>query len=208
MKKLLNPLVVSAFILVLMFGTLAHLMYGGCQTSKWHYIAQKYWIPKNMPKWMWESDRNMYEKFTIDDDYTGVWRDWYENGIISSRSVYLNGTYHGAHEMWFENGNTNFKVNYSNGVQFGKSQMWHENGIKNMEVVWGKTKQLSMSEWDIKGKFIFMSKYDKKSKQYTSTYFKEDLIIKKEYFDINDDFLKRELFEKGKVVKVEFKEFP
>ncbi|PCJ51601.1 MAG: hypothetical protein COA79_25740 [Planctomycetota bacterium] len=41
-KKLLNPLVVSAFVLVLVLGILGHLFYGSCQTSKYHYMCQAY----------------------------------------------------------------------------------------------------------------------------------------------------------------------
>ncbi|PCJ51818.1 MAG: hypothetical protein COA79_25225, partial [Planctomycetota bacterium] len=61
-KKLLNPLVVSAFIFVLLLGSIAHLMYGSCQTTKYHYMTQAYWMPE-------------YTPFLLSEEVNGVnWR--------------------------------------------------------------------------------------------------------------------------------------
>jgi len=74
-KKLLNPFVVSAFILVLVLGSLAHLMYGSCQTSKYHYMCQAYWMPDYLPGWMIvNAPLKDAEILWPKRSYSGVWR--------------------------------------------------------------------------------------------------------------------------------------
>ncbi|PCJ57746.1 MAG: hypothetical protein COA79_14770, partial [Planctomycetota bacterium] len=94
-KKLLNPLVVSAFIFVLMLGSLAHLMYGSCQTTKYHYLCQAYWMPEYLPGWM-------LSNIGTPIDYTGTWSVWGNFGL--ENTDYIDGVYHGKMTSWYANG--------------------------------------------------------------------------------------------------------
>ncbi|PCJ53568.1 MAG: hypothetical protein COA79_22665 [Planctomycetota bacterium] len=128
-KKLLNPLVVSAFVLVLMLGSFAHLMYGSCQTTKFHYICQAYWMPDYLPEWMiperglsLEDVRSMrtfsgfeqlYEdRIIVSDDYSGKWKAFYRDGSLKSEFLYNDGI-PVSEERWEENGKLSKDKHYS-----------------------------------------------------------------------------------------------
>ncbi|PCJ54064.1 MAG: hypothetical protein COA79_22205 [Planctomycetota bacterium] len=146
MKKLLNPLVVSAFIFVLVLGSIAHLMYGSCQTTKYHYIIQNYYMQEYFPQ------KLIFVKFStpfaghgdstieVSKNYNGLWYHWQKNGFLRSKMNYLKGQLHGKTETWgekkdaygvetFMNGNkTSLKI-YVEG-KLVMEEYWNDDGSR------------------------------------------------------------------------------
>ncbi|PCJ53327.1 MAG: hypothetical protein COA79_22890 [Planctomycetota bacterium] len=146
MKKLLNPLVVSAFIVTMLLGSLAHLMYGSCQTTKYHYMCQAYWMPDNLPGWMIlnPDDEGLY----VYDDYTDKWRTWYKEGVKMSSSEYLNGKRHGHSVSWYLNGTKHQVGNYANGMEYGVHKYWFRNGNLGVSEKFSQSgERISIENW-------------------------------------------------------------
>ncbi|PCJ60599.1 MAG: hypothetical protein COA79_08495 [Planctomycetota bacterium] len=70
-KSILNPWLVTLLIIGIIICSLAHLYYGPCQTSKWHYILQKYYCPE----WI-ETDLEFKK------EAHKRWRIWFKNGQL------------------------------------------------------------------------------------------------------------------------------
>ncbi|PCJ56727.1 MAG: hypothetical protein COA79_18150 [Planctomycetota bacterium] len=162
-KKLLNPLVVSAFIFVLLLGSVAHLMYGSCQSSKWHYIVQNYYTPSWVPfrdEYTFEvmAETNIGGLIFI-EDFTGIWKKWDKQGRKISLNTYINSIESGKQFEWYKSGAISIKKMCNNGLLISIEKR-NEDGTLNL----------------------------------------------KEYYDPKGKFLKRELFEKGKLVKTETEE--
>lgn len=64
----------------------------------------------------------------IDNNFTGLWRTWHDNGRIKSDCEYVNGKLHGYEKWWYENGQQKQKSNYVNGKLHGYTKVWYENG--------------------------------------------------------------------------------
>lgn len=111
-KKLSRRLVVSAFIFVLLLGSLAHLMYASCQTSKWHFIFQRYYVSAYMPDWL---NYDLGLSISYYSNYTGVWTTWHHNGAMKSQGEYLNLVPIGEHLGWWENGALKSSAKYVKG---------------------------------------------------------------------------------------------
>lgn len=148
------------FLIILFVGCIGHLMYGNCQSSKFHYLMQAYWMPQNAPilisknRYNDISEKNLVLK--VDEDYSGEWYWWPQHGGGYSRTNYLHG-----------------KKN-------GKSTGWDEFGNKLLEYEWVNNTLISEISWNQDG-----------------------TLNKKEYYNNNGEFQKRELFEKGKLIKTE-----
>ncbi|PCJ53815.1 MAG: hypothetical protein COA79_22380 [Planctomycetota bacterium] len=180
-KKLLNPLVVSAFILVLVLGSIAHLMYGSDQSSKYHYIIQSYYMPDYLPELMIKKRITDYERFNSSREFTGKWVSWYKNGVKFCEGEMGNGKEYGKSVIWFENGSKYVESEMNNGLINGKATIWYENGMKEFEGQCVDDLPLDVLKfWNQDG-----------------------TLNKKEYYDSKGKFQKRELFEKGKLVKTE-----
>jgi len=73
---------------------------GNTQWSKWIYIFQAYYWPKNG-----RMNSTGAEVF-IDppDGYTGYWRTWWPNGRLWWEGNFINGIASGKHLYWSEDG--------------------------------------------------------------------------------------------------------
>ena len=80
------------------------------------------------------------------ENYTGIWRDWYENGQIASEVYYSNGKPHGKCITWYENGVVKTKVfAISKGVE--KLVFYYGNGIKEREIHCKNGKKDGITRW-------------------------------------------------------------
>jgi len=235
MKTLLNPLIFSAFIVTMLLGSIAHLMYGNSQTSKWHYMAQRYWMPKYLPEklvddqlwWgyhsyssnnysipvifpnrlMFSIHQGTYSFQKIDLKYTGVWQAWDIDGELEHKGSFKNGIEHGLHNFYSKD-RLYYEGTWANGKKDGEHTAYYDNSRKNYVVNF----YLGNYSGDVKSWF-----YDG-TKEYEgqfsddfpvgihSEYNKDGTLNKKEYYDLKGNFQKRELFEKGKLVKTEVEE--
>ncbi|PCJ55058.1 MAG: hypothetical protein COA79_21210 [Planctomycetota bacterium] len=177
-KKLLNPIVVCVFILMLV--CIGHLMYGRCQTSKYHYMCQAHWMPRYLPKGMikyipeyWEIDKYFL-------NYTGTWRSWYEDG--EERGVYnfKKGYWVGKSKEWYLDGRLHSIIDCNQLNKTTKFEQWYKNGNKSFIKIYRAGKYISKVHWN-----------------------KDGSLNMKEYYDTKGNSQKRELFEKGKLVGTE-----
>lgn len=208
-RKLLNPIYVGTFILVLVLGSLAHLMYGSCQTTKYHYIAQRYWMPDYLPEWLLKNNRHEFGNLIVDDNFTGKWIDWYKNGYRECEGYYVNGKETGILLGWNNEGVLLSKDNYKNGRLDGLCESWYENGNK-----YGVTRYLNDNEHGIQTWWFInnnkkMELTFKNNMQISGLYWLPDgTLYKKEYFGESGNFEKREFFEHKKIIKTETKQYP
>ena len=120
-------------------------MYGNCQTSRFHYMVQCYYVPENLPQWMWVKNYNYIGSTGTSllypyNKYTGKWRTWSAHTIDNefSESDYVNGKRHGKYTIWHENGVKSYEAFYLNQIQVGKELSWYDNGKKQSETDYGK----------------------------------------------------------------------
>ncbi|PCJ51380.1 MAG: hypothetical protein COA79_26415 [Planctomycetota bacterium] len=197
MKTLLNPLIISAFIVIMLLGSLAQLMYGSSQSSKWHYIIQRYYMIVYLPRGMYIDLRVGLSGMLPPRNYSGTWITWYKNGNLQSK-VKINKGEEMANVWWNEDATLYKKEYYDSKGYLQKREhfknnkliesisnaltiFWYENGVKKSE------------------------EYYKDHKLYGLRIYwhKDGTLNKKEYYDSKGNFLKRMLFEKGQLVKTE-----
>jgi len=212
MKPLLNPLIISAFIVTMLLGSLAHLCYGSCQTTKYHYMCQAYWMPENLPDWMLVYKAVKFKdhqfSYPLPSLYNGEWATWYESGVNESEENYEYGKLDGLSTFWNENGVKESVENYKDDKLDGLSTLWY-NGAKAYEKNYknGKLNGLSTS-WNPDGTLNKKEYYAKEGNIQRYELFEKGKLVNKEYYDPKDNFLKRERFKKGKLVKTEKEQFP
>lgn len=153
MKKLLNPLIVSAFIIVLMLGSIAHLMYGSCQTTKYHYMVQSVYMPMYLPKifLIHEIDSGMGIK--VPSDYSGLWIVWFADGDKFLEGEYFNGIRHGKMDTWHGNGNREHSFLFNHGKLTYKEE-WNEDGTLFKKEYYDPNGQFLKIERFEKGKLV------------------------------------------------------
>lgn len=61
---------------------------------------------------------------------TGSWISYHPNGVIWSRSVYVDGVEHGPTEVFHDNGRTYYTGNYDHGKPSGKWIFFDANGVE------------------------------------------------------------------------------
>jgi len=146
MKKLLNPLIISAIIVTMLLGSLAHLMYGSCQTSKYHYMCQAYWMPEFTPFLLSEEvngvnwrgldgrSRTYLDEFTLHyhmiempEHHTGEWSTWYENGEKETVLNFVNGELNGKAVKYNEDGTKKIEEFFKLGIGFSAT-FWNKDG--------------------------------------------------------------------------------
>ncbi|PCJ54661.1 MAG: hypothetical protein COA79_21675 [Planctomycetota bacterium] len=84
-------------------------------------MFQNHWLPNYMPQTQ-SIATGEYE------NYTGVWRSYFENGNLAYRGEFIYGK------------------------QVGKHVSWRDNGVKMTERVYKDGAIVSMVEWDESGK--------------------------------------------------------
>lgn len=173
--RITNPFIIFIFFVIFIIGSVLHLVFGSCQTSKWHFIAQRYYLNKYLPTWVFMTRKYTFVGISIYENYTGVWKEWYKNGELKNKIYFVNGKCNGIHESWYENGRRRCKHNYINDITKGKQEGWYENGNrsylgyfddyqeydkyeewfengnKSIERIYVKTKLISSIEWNEDG---------------------------------------------------------
>lgn len=80
--------------------------------------------------------------------------DYYENGQISSKSVYLEGDLEGIQTSYYENGKLKNQLVYVQGLMHGKASYWYKSGKKKLELVLNNNNVIKQSGWDETGKLL------------------------------------------------------
>ena len=128
------------------------LLYGNPQWCKIIYMAQKTGI------WgLWECPPPKKP-----NDYTGVWRDWYDDGTKRFEGEYLKGRHIGKHSRWYLGGQLCEEKKYDDegelhGLQlrhYLNGQLVHKHTCVHGEYV-GRSQM-----WDRKGRVIFSGNGD------------------------------------------------
>lgn len=130
MNKLISPIFAIIILICIFLGSIGHVMYGSCQTSKFHYICQFYWMPDYLPKWMHPNKKFMSSEFQVYDHFHGAWKTWYRNGMKRTSASFLNEIPVGKYESWYENGVRESVGNNIIGKAEGKYEGWHLNGSR------------------------------------------------------------------------------
>ncbi|PCJ51323.1 MAG: hypothetical protein COA79_26560 [Planctomycetota bacterium] len=187
-KKLLNPIIVFCFFAVLLLGSLAHLCYGSCQTSKWHYVIQAYHMPKYLPSSLLNAKISPENKINIYPDYTGEWKSWSEDGKLENVGMYVNGLKNGKFRSWYKNGNRQYVGEFKSGYKNGKLQLWYDNGNLEFTGHWLKNEKNGTHEnW-----------YSNGVKEFSYTYKNGVLDGKQESWWTNKKRQSIEIWENGK----------
>lgn len=115
-KQILSPIYVCSFTVVFVLALIGHLMYGGCQTTKYHYMCQAYWMPKNLPGFMvrFKYDERIFIILNPPKDYSGTWSCWDEKGDKIKDIEYINGQMHGLCLTYYIGGRLHWMVNKVN----------------------------------------------------------------------------------------------
>jgi len=59
---------------------------------------------------------------------TGLWKEYYRNGIIATEELFLDGNLHGFFRSYHENGNIWCNGNYDQGHKEGKFEIYDKQG--------------------------------------------------------------------------------
>ena len=191
-------------------------MYASCQTSKYHHIVQRYYLPS------WA----VFECSPI--DYTGVWKGWHRNGVLSYKGNFINGKEEGNSLFFHDDGKIDLSFNFKNGIKIGTQTTYYHNGNKHMEHIYDDSGHLlHYTNWWNNGNKSLVQDFSSKGEVLKTWYHNGDIreinnfvkgkyfmikwnqdgtLNKKTYYDTKGKFLKRELFEKGKLVKTEVDE--
>lgn len=217
MKKLLNPLFVSFFSLFLILGTVAHLAYGYCQTSKYHYLCQAYWMPKYLPSWLLKEEEtygitrlDLITPFLVyrglrRESHSGQWREWFEKGHLKSRGHYENKLEEGLHEFWHKNGRKHLVTHYLNAQYHGQHKEYFENGNLSYSgnYIHGK-EEGTHKTWHLNGKQHYLKKYVSGNRIFWQTSNIDGSLGQKSYYYINEKPRKIERFSRGKIKAIEY----
>jgi antitoxin component YwqK of YwqJK toxin-antitoxin module len=94
-------------------------------------------------------------------DKNGIWEEYYSNGNLESKGVYIDGKEDGLWQEYYENSQLKRKTIYKNGVEDGLWLQYHSNGQ-----LWSKGHYKDgrmIGEWnyyDEKGKLLLTENYD------------------------------------------------
>jgi antitoxin component YwqK of YwqJK toxin-antitoxin module len=58
----------------------------------------------------------------------GYWEEYYENGVLELKGIYINGQRDGIWETYHENGQLYYKSNFINGIRNGIFEHYYDNG--------------------------------------------------------------------------------
>ncbi len=60
--------------------------------------------------------------------FTGIAREYTQEGVIVSETSYLNGTMHGTITLWYPSGQVNAVIDYRHNMAHGRFTEYHPNG--------------------------------------------------------------------------------
>jgi len=116
---------------MLLLGFFVHLMFGSCQTTRWHYIAQLKYYKWAMPMRHNSSFMRQGAYLYGGRYYNGIWRTWYSDGSLKSEINCINGRMNGLYTIWDHKGNKREERVYVNGRVNGYAQTYFANGQKS-----------------------------------------------------------------------------
>lgn len=64
----------------------------------------------------------------INNERSGVWKQWYENGELWIEESYSAGQKHGEFTVYYPSGKKNYSGSYEFGVPTGEWKFWNESG--------------------------------------------------------------------------------
>ena len=80
-------------------------------------------------------DGLFYKPFQT-EPFTGLKRDWYENGQLSQEVTLKDGKPDGLFRIWYVGGTPTYEATYKDGKREGLRRMWYENGQLWDESTW------------------------------------------------------------------------
>jgi len=88
-----------------------------------------------LPELLWSRFQklNNSESWYIEDDYSGVWKDYYESGNLELSCNYINSEQFGLEEGWFEDGSKESICNWKNNHVIGLRERWYNNGSSDIK---------------------------------------------------------------------------
>lgn len=86
--------------------------------------------------------------------FTGI-EEWYnKDGVLGSRTEYIDGLQDGTMVGYYENGTVRSESQYKKGCVHGKCIEYYPNGIKKIEEDIYNGKAINTKEWDEQGNLI------------------------------------------------------
>lgn len=85
------------------------------------------------PHGIWEEYDRKTKRILLDKQYVngilnGIYREYWENGIVYKEKKYVNGVMDGVFWTYFENGVLNMELAYEHGEKIGYHKIWYPNG--------------------------------------------------------------------------------
>jgi len=71
----------------------------------------------------------------------GLWTEWYENGQMLIKEMYVEGVKNGSYNSWFENGQKESEETFKGGKQDGLWIRWNSDGVKIEEKTYKEGKR-------------------------------------------------------------------
>jgi len=68
------------------------------------------------------------QKIYVNGKLSGLFEEWYQNGILKYRINYKNGERNGLSEEWYDDGKLMYKINFKDGNRDGLCEQWYDNG--------------------------------------------------------------------------------
>ena len=97
--------------------------------------------------------------------YSGIHKEFFEDGTLKSSYSILNGELHGTVAFYYPNGNLEERGNYRSGNKDGVWEQWNQDGTKTGEAFYKKgNKDGIWSVWDDNGIQRYRMAYSKNKK--------------------------------------------
>jgi antitoxin component YwqK of YwqJK toxin-antitoxin module len=96
----------------------------------------------------------LIENINPNDEYTGVYIEWHDNGQKLRTGYWFNGKRVGLHSEWYSNGQIKRSGHWIIGYKNAIHEEWHENGIMFKKGEWKNGKRIGLhEEWFFNGKY-------------------------------------------------------
>jgi antitoxin component YwqK of YwqJK toxin-antitoxin module len=78
-----------------------------------------------------KADAAFYYELPV--NYTGLYKEWYDNGQLEIECAYKNGILNGTYQLWYGNGQLEMECTYKDGKKDGLRRKLYENGQLKVE---------------------------------------------------------------------------
>jgi len=110
-----------SYLSVLAIAVLLTLLFGSSQW-KWCYLTQAYFLKHNDGK-----------PLIVPENYSGVWKSWYHNGVLQAEDSYEGGKLEGQSKWYYESGFLKSRLNWQNNQLEGKWIQYYDSSAKQVE---------------------------------------------------------------------------